>query len=74
MSTGTVTQFDENAPYGFIEDDLTHSTYFAFYKSIKEDGYKRLEVGQRVRYQLAQGKKGLQCINIYVDKHRKEEN
>ncbi len=52
---------------GFIEDDLTHSSYFVFYKSIKEEGYKKLNVGQRVRYQLAQGKKGLQCINVYVD-------
>ncbi|MCT7830991.1 MAG: cold shock domain-containing protein, partial [Lactobacillus iners] len=32
---------------------------------------KRLEVGQRVRYQLAQGKKGLQCINVYVENNER---
>ena len=74
MRKGTVNQFDDNSAYGFIEDDLTHSLYFVFYKSIKEEGYKRLEVGQRVRYQLAQGKKGLQCINVYIDHSQKEEN
>lgn len=74
MRTGTVKQFDPNSAFGFIDDDLTHSSYFVFYKSIKEEGYKRLEVGQRVRYQLAQGKKGLQCINVYIDQSQKEEN
>ena len=67
MRKGTVKQFDPNSAYGFIEDDLTHSSYFVFYKSIKEEGYKKLNVGQRVRYQLEKGKKGLQCINVYVD-------
>lgn len=40
MRKGTVKQFDPNSAYGFIEDDLTHSAYFVFYKSIKEEGYK----------------------------------
>ncbi|MBT8855094.1 cold-shock protein, partial [Lactobacillus delbrueckii subsp. bulgaricus] len=52
----------------FIEDDQNHKSYFVFYTAIKEEGYKRLEVGQRVRYQLAQGKHGLQCINVYLAK------
>ena len=33
MRKGTVKQFDPNSAYGFIEDDLTHSSYFVFYKS-----------------------------------------
>lgn len=66
MRLGTVKQFDENSPYGFIEDDINHKSYFVFYTAIKEEGYKRLEVGQRVEYQLAQGKNGLQCVNVYL--------
>lgn len=73
MRTGTVKQFDDNSAFGFIEDDLTHAAYFVFYKSIKEEGYKKLEVGQRVCYQLAQGKKGLQCINVYIEPNDQEE-
>ena len=68
MRTGLVKQFAENASFGFIEDDQNHKSYFVFYTAIKEEGYKRLEVGQRVRYQLAQNKHKLQCINVYLAK------
>lgn len=71
MRTGTVKQFDNAAGYGFIDDDLTHSSYFVFFTAIKEEGYKSLTPGERVRYQLAQGKRGLQCINVYIDKGEK---
>lgn len=66
MRLGTVKQFDEGSIYGFIEDDRNHKSYFVFYKAIKEEGYKTLQVGQRVQYQLAQGKNGLQCVNVYL--------
>ena len=66
MRLGTVKQFDEGSRYGFIEDDRNHKSYFVFYKAIKEEGYKTLQVGQRVKYQLAQGKNGLQCVNVYL--------
>ena len=36
------------------------------FKAIKEEGYKTLKVGDRVKYQLAQGKNGLQCVNVYL--------
>ena len=66
MRKGTVKQFDEGSSYGFIEDDRNHKSYFVFYKAIKEEGYKSLRVGDRVQYQLAQGKNGLQCVNVYL--------
>ncbi|ARD06855.1 cold-shock protein [Lactobacillus amylolyticus] len=66
MRLGTVKQFDEGSSYGFITDEQNHKSYFVFYTAIKEEGYKRLEVGQRVKYQLAQGKNGLQCVNVYL--------
>ncbi|MCT7698342.1 MAG: cold shock domain-containing protein, partial [Lactobacillus crispatus] len=46
--------------------DVYKRQYFVFYKAIKEEGYKTLQVGQRVKYQLAQGKNGLQCVNVYL--------
>ncbi|WP_281828474.1 MULTISPECIES: cold-shock protein [Lactobacillus] len=66
MRLGTVKQFDEGSSYGFITDEQNHKSYFVFYTAIKEEEYKRLEVGQRVKYQLAQGKNGLQCVNVYL--------
>ena len=66
MRLGTVKQFDEGSSYGFITDEQNHKSYFVFYTAIKEEGYKRLEVGQRVKYQLVLGKNGLQCVNVYL--------
>lgn len=66
MRLGTVKQFDQNSSFGFIEDDQNHKSYFVFYTAIKEEGYCRLQVGQKVKYQLAQGKNGLQCVNVYL--------
>ena len=50
MRLGTVKQFDDGSSYGFIEDDKNHKSYFVFYKAIKEEGYKSLRVGDRVKY------------------------
>lgn len=66
MRYGKVKQFDRNSSFGFITDDENQKSYFVFYTAIKEDGYRRLQVGQKVKYQLAQGKNGLQCVNVYL--------
>lgn len=68
MRYGTVKQFDPKSSYGFIRDRQNHKSYFVFYTAIKQAGLKRLEVGQKVKYQLAQGKNGLQCVNVYLSK------
>ena len=66
MRYGKVKQFDQNSSFGFIIDDENQKSYFVFYTAIKEEGYRRLQVGQKVKYQLAQGKNGLQCVNVYL--------
>ena len=66
MRYGKVKQFDQNRSFGFITDDENQKAYFVFYTAIKEEGYRRLRVGQKVKYQLAQGKNGLQCVNVYL--------
>ena len=66
MRSGKVKQFDRNSSFGFITDDENQKSYFVFYTAIKEEGYRRLQVGQKVKYQLAQGKNGLQCVNVYL--------
>lgn len=67
MRHGVVDQFDQDKSYGFIKDDLTHAKYFVFRTAIQSEEQKRLHVGQRVHFQLAQGKRGLQCVNVYLD-------
>ena len=66
MRYGKVKQFDRNSSFGFITDDENQKSYFVFYTAIKEEDYRRLQVGQKVKYQLAQGKNGLQCVNVYL--------
>ncbi len=66
MRYGKVKQFDRNSSFGFITDNENQKSYFVFYTAIKEEGYRRLQVGQKVKYQLAQGKNGLQCVNVYL--------
>lgn len=66
MRHGVVEQFDQDKSYGFIKDDLTHAKYFVFRTAIQAK-QQRLQVGQRVSFQLAQGKRGLQCVNVYLD-------
>ncbi len=66
MRTGIVKQFNHDQSFGFIEDDLTHANYFVFKTAIQTPGVTRLEPGQAVAYQLAEGKKGLQCVNVYL--------
>jgi len=60
---GTVKWFNDARGYGFISragsDDL-----FVHYSAIEGDGYKSLIEGQEVEFEVAEGKKGLQAINV----------
>ncbi len=61
--TGTVKWFNDARGYGFISrpggDDL-----FVHYSAIEVDGYKSLAEGQEVEFEVAEGPKGLQAINV----------
>ena len=60
---GTVKWFNSGKGYGFIEreggDDV-----FVHYSAIQIEGYKSLEEGQRVEFNVEQGSKGLQATNV----------
>jgi CspA family cold shock protein len=61
--TGTVKWFNGSKGYGFIAreggDDV-----FVHYSAIQIDGYKNLEEGQRVEFNIEKGAKGLQATNV----------
>ena len=63
METGTVKWFNGSKGYGFIAredgDDV-----FVHYKAITGEGYKSLEEGQQVEFDVEQGPKGLQAANV----------
>ena len=63
METGTVKWFNGSKGFGFITreegDDL-----FVHFKSILGDGYKTLDEGDQVQFEVGESPKGLQAINV----------
>ena len=65
---GTVKFFSDKKGYGFVtelgEDDVD---YFVHYSSIQMEGYKTLEEGQNVQFNIEQTDKGQQAVNVTLD-------
>ena len=66
METGTVKWFNDTKGYGFISPDDGGDDLFAHFSEIQADGFKTLQDGQKVTFDVTQGKKGLQAANIKV--------
>jgi len=60
VAVGTVKWFNSEKGYGFIAVD-GGSDVFVHYSAIQMDGYKSLEEGQRVEFEVTQGQKGPQA-------------
>jgi len=64
MPTGTVKWFDDRKGYGFIEPDGGGEDVFVHFAAVQGEGYKTLEEGQQVQFEIVQGDKGLQAANV----------
>ena len=62
---GTVKWFNEEKGFGFITAE-NGSDVFVHFSAIKADGFKRLEEGQKVTFENAEGQRGLQAQNVVV--------
>ena len=60
---GTVRWFNASKGYGFIKPE-TGEDVFVHYSAIQADGYKSLEEGQAVEFEVTKGPKGLQASNV----------
>jgi CspA family cold shock protein len=63
--TGTVKWFNGSKGYGFIERE-EGADVFVHFSAIQGDGFRNLEEGQRVEFNVEQGQKGLQATNVSV--------
>ncbi|MEK6756272.1 MAG: cold-shock protein [Bacteroidota bacterium] len=63
MEQGTVKWFNNAKGYGFIKRS-TGEDVFVHYKSINGEGYKTLKEGDVVEFEVEQGAKGLQAVNV----------
>ena len=63
MAQGTVKWFNAEKGYGFIAVD-GGADVFVHYSAIQMDGYRTLEEGQRVEFEISQGQKGPQADNV----------
>jgi cold shock protein len=65
VTIGTVKWFNSEKGYGFIEvEDGTD--VFVHFSAIQMDGYKSLEEGQRVEFEVTQGQKGPQAEAVHL--------
>lgn len=64
MARGTVKWFNDSKGYGFIERDDGEDDVFVHYSSIQMDGFKTLEEGQEVEFELATGERGPHAANV----------
>lgn len=65
MAQGTVKWFNNDKGYGFIAVDGGEDV-FVHYSAIQADGYRSLDEGQRVEFEVAQGPKGPQADAVRV--------
>ena len=63
MNKGTVKWFNNQKGYGFISDEAGNDI-FVHYSALNMDGYKTLNEGQEVEFELIDGAKGAQAINV----------
>jgi CspA family cold shock protein len=66
MATGTVKWFSSEKGYGFITPDEGGDDLFVHFSAIAGSGFKTLDEGAKVSFEVTQGQKGLQATDVQV--------
>jgi len=64
MPRGTISFFNETKGYGFIESDRDDNV-FVHHSAIKKGGYKTLQEGQEVWFDVKVGQRGVEAVNVH---------
>lgn len=65
MATGTVKWFSAEKGYGFISVEGGKDV-FVHYSAIQADGFRSLQEGQQVQFEIVEGRKGPQAANVTI--------
>jgi len=63
MAEGTVKWFNDSKGFGFIEQD-NGPDVFVHFSAIQGDGFKSLQEGEKLSFDVEQGQKGPQAVNV----------
>lgn len=66
MAQGTVKWFNSEKGFGFITPEDGSADVFVHFSAITSDGYKALDEGQNVEFDVTQGQKGPQAENVCI--------
>ena len=64
MALGSVKWFDAKKGFGFIEQENSGEDVFVHFSNIEGGGFRTLEEGDRVEFEIVQGGKGLQAQKV----------
>jgi cold shock protein len=64
MPEGTVKWFNADKGFGFIQPDTGGEDLFVHFSAIQSEGYKTLDEGQKVSFEVTQGQKGPQASDV----------
>ncbi|WP_205739462.1 MULTISPECIES: cold-shock protein [Halanaerobiaceae] len=64
MYNGKVKWFNDQKGFGFIERDSGDDDVFVHFSAIQQDGFKNLEEGQEVEFEIVDGDRGPQAANV----------
>jgi CspA family cold shock protein len=64
MNKGTVKWFNDSKGFGFIEQESGGEDVFVHHSAIEADGYRSLQEGQKVTFEITKEAKGLRAANV----------